>query len=109
MSLLCWVLGRWDEVLSDSYHQLEPCIIVQYLFKLCNKTSKALTLLNVKNSGEEVARYNRLAVEVNRLIRETTIGDKLPEVWAAPLGFKFPQASWESYRQKALQFRQDGA
>ena len=61
-----------------------------------------------RNSGDEVARYNRLAAEVNSLIREATIGDKLPGVWAAPLGFKYPQESWESYRQKALQFRQDG-
>ena len=49
-----------------------------------------------RNSREAMAKYNRLAVEeVNRLIREATIGDKLPGVWAAPLGFKFPQESEE--------------
>ena len=75
------MLGRWDEVLSDSYHQLEPCIIVQYLFKLCNKTSKALTLLNVKNSGEELARARLLLFYSVRV----TLGEGLRLLGITPL------------------------
>jgi len=50
------LLAQWDEALADSYHQLEPCVIVQYMFNLANATSKALTVLPVKGSPEEVAK-----------------------------------------------------
>lgn len=54
------LLAQWDEALADSYHQLEPCVIVQYLFSLANSTSKALKVLPVKGSAQDVAQARTL-------------------------------------------------
>ena len=49
-------LGCWDEVLSSSYRELEPAILVSYLFRLANFTNKAFKVLAVKGQPDDVAR-----------------------------------------------------
>ena len=52
---LVLTLAQYDENLANTYHNLEPSILVKYLFKLCNDTSKAIKVLNVKSAEEETA------------------------------------------------------
>ena len=39
----------------DAYVDMEPCSLVQYLFQLCNLSSKAFKRLRVKEEATEVA------------------------------------------------------
>jgi len=38
--LVVVVAARWEEVLSYSYQQLEPCFIVKYLFNIVASTNR---------------------------------------------------------------------
>ena len=40
VSSLTVVSAQWEEVLSSSYHQLEPSLIVHYLFTLVGSTNR---------------------------------------------------------------------
>lgn len=57
---LAFHIGCWDEVLSTSYQELEPAVIVKYLFKLANLTNRCMKCLTVKGQDEEVARARLL-------------------------------------------------
>ncbi|XP_042224146.1 probable arginine--tRNA ligase, mitochondrial isoform X2 [Homarus americanus] len=48
-------IARFDEVLVQTYRELEPCILVSYLFKLCGTINNAIKLLQVKSAPLEVA------------------------------------------------------
>ncbi|XP_069177648.1 probable arginine--tRNA ligase, mitochondrial isoform X2 [Procambarus clarkii] len=48
-------IARFDEVLVETYKELEPCILVNYLFMLCGSINNALKHLNVKGAPIEVA------------------------------------------------------
>ncbi|XP_037773741.1 probable arginine--tRNA ligase, mitochondrial [Penaeus monodon] len=48
-------IARFDEILMDSYKEMEPCILVNYLLKLCGIINRALKTLKVKSSPKEVA------------------------------------------------------
>ena len=50
-------IGLWDECLKDSYDELDPSLIVKYLFKLCKYTNKCFKELTVKGMDPETARY----------------------------------------------------
>jgi len=54
-------LGRFRQVLQDCHDQLEPCILVRYLFDLSHSISAALKLLPVKNQPIKIA-TTRLAL-----------------------------------------------
>ena len=54
-------MARFGEVLRDSYLGLESSYLVLYLFRLCNLTSKALKVLNVKGEEPDIA-FARLAL-----------------------------------------------
>ena len=41
---LIFRIAQFDEVIRDAYVTLEPCVIVQYLFKLCGNISKCYSL-----------------------------------------------------------------
>eukprot|EP00088_Acartia_fossae_P062376 TRINITY_DN7526_c0_g1_i3.p1 TRINITY_DN7526_c0_g1~~TRINITY_DN7526_c0_g1_i3.p1 ORF type:complete len:587 (-),score=60.18 TRINITY_DN7526_c0_g1_i3:398-2125(-) len=53
---LVFHLGQWDECLKQSYTELDPSIIVRYLFKLCNFTNKCFKELTVKGEDPDLAR-----------------------------------------------------
>ncbi|XP_055377440.1 probable arginine--tRNA ligase, mitochondrial isoform X2 [Condylostylus longicornis] len=42
-------IAKFPEVIIKSHQELESCILVNYLFSLCNTTSRALKYLNIKN------------------------------------------------------------
>ena len=48
-------LAQFDEALAECYKDLQPSILVWYLFALCDDTSKAIRVLQVKDSPEEIA------------------------------------------------------
>ena len=48
-------LAQFDEALAECYKDLQPSILVWYLFALCDDTSKAIKVLQVKDSPEEIA------------------------------------------------------
>ncbi|XP_064089238.1 probable arginine--tRNA ligase, mitochondrial [Macrobrachium nipponense] len=62
ISLVCEI-ARFDEVLTETYRELEPCILVNYLFKLSGSINSALKQLQVKSSPLEIAKA-RLALFV---------------------------------------------
>lgn len=47
-------------MLAEAYQELEACILVNYLFRLCNSINKALKVLNVKNSSSTIAQQRIL-------------------------------------------------
>ena len=53
-------LGKFDEVVRDSYVEMEPCHIVQFMFRLCNDTSKAIKMLPVKKADSDELASQRL-------------------------------------------------
>ncbi|CAL4061320.1 unnamed protein product, partial [Meganyctiphanes norvegica] len=48
-------ISRFDEVLFECYESLEPCVLVNYLFKLSNTINAAFKKLPVKTAPEEIA------------------------------------------------------
>ena len=59
---LIYAIAIFEEVIKSSYSQLEPCILVNYLFRLCNTTSKALKTLEVKNASNLQIAHERMAL-----------------------------------------------
>ncbi|XP_065161588.1 probable arginine--tRNA ligase, mitochondrial [Atheta coriaria] len=57
-------LAKYPDILSQTEEQLEACILVTYLFHLCNHISKALKVLNVKDQ-EAVLASQRLLLFKN--------------------------------------------
>lgn len=55
-------LAQFDEALMLSYVHMEPSMLVSYLMRLCNDTSKAFKVLHVKGCGDEDVASARLAL-----------------------------------------------
>jgi arginyl-tRNA synthetase len=51
---------RFEDILTETSQELEACILVNYLFRLCNCINKAIKVLNVKNSSYVVAQQRIL-------------------------------------------------
>ncbi|XP_076031349.1 arginyl-tRNA synthetase, mitochondrial [Oratosquilla oratoria] len=47
-------IARFDEIVCGSLKELEPCILVNYLFRFSGLVNKALQQLTVKNAPKEV-------------------------------------------------------
>ena len=60
-------LAQFDENLAQSYKHLEPCILVKYLFELCNDSNKATKVLKVKGTNEEIAIPRFILFQVTRV------------------------------------------
>ncbi|KAK8384446.1 hypothetical protein O3P69_009329 [Scylla paramamosain] len=48
-------IARFDEVLVETYHELEACVLLAYLFRLCSVTNAAFKQLQIKGAQQEVA------------------------------------------------------
>ena len=59
---LIFRLSLFEEALRDSYVNLEPSLLVTYLFELCSDTSKALAHLGVKDAPDRPTARQRLAL-----------------------------------------------
>ncbi|XP_070137399.1 probable arginine--tRNA ligase, mitochondrial [Drosophila bipectinata] len=57
---LVYELARFDQNVWQSKEQLETCVLVNYLFGLCNTTSRALKRLPVKQEACRQKQYQRL-------------------------------------------------
>uniref|UniRef100_A0A1A9Z6J4 Probable arginine--tRNA ligase, mitochondrial n=1 Tax=Glossina pallidipes TaxID=7398 RepID=A0A1A9Z6J4_GLOPL len=57
---LLHILGRYPQVLWQTKEQLEACILVNYLFNLCNSTSRCLKRLPVKTEENILKQKQRL-------------------------------------------------
>ncbi|XP_050442821.1 probable arginine--tRNA ligase, mitochondrial [Adelges cooleyi] len=53
-------LCRFEDILAETRQSLEACILVNYLFRLCNSINRALKVLNVKNSVTPLAEQRLL-------------------------------------------------
>ena len=59
---LVFRVGLFEEALRDSYINLEPSVLVHYLFDLCSDTSKAFAHLGVKDAPDPETARQRLAL-----------------------------------------------
>ncbi|CAH0545875.1 unnamed protein product [Brassicogethes aeneus] len=59
-------LAKFQEVLLASQEQLEACILVNYLFHLCNHISKALKVLQIKGANPDIASQRLLLFNTSR-------------------------------------------
>ncbi|EDX12032.1 GD19955 [Drosophila simulans] len=57
---LLYALARFDQSVWQSKEQLEACVLVNYLFGLCNATSRALKRLPVKQESSQEKQLQRL-------------------------------------------------
>ena len=55
-------LAQYDETLAESYLNLEPSVLVKYLFDLCRDVGQAIHVLQVKGCESEELRLARLAL-----------------------------------------------
>lgn len=53
-------ISQFPEIVENSFHSLEPCTIVNYLFKLSHATSTATRFLRVKDMDEDVSKARML-------------------------------------------------
>ncbi|XP_063709551.1 probable arginine--tRNA ligase, mitochondrial isoform X2 [Culicoides brevitarsis] len=64
-------LGKFPEAIARAHKTQEACVIVNYLFSLCNTTSKALKKLNIKQEPNEERKsqrqllFNRVKLTLN--------------------------------------------
>jgi arginyl-tRNA synthetase len=55
-------LAQFEENLAEAYSRLDPSVMVKYLMKLSNDTSKAIKVLNIKNESDPDTAKVRLAL-----------------------------------------------
>ncbi|XP_055945021.1 probable arginine--tRNA ligase, mitochondrial [Argiope bruennichi] len=63
-------LARFDEVIYNSYIDLEPCVLVHYLFTLRNDIGRAIKVLPVKGSSLYVAKARLLLFHAAHLVMQ---------------------------------------
>ncbi|XP_035221485.1 probable arginine--tRNA ligase, mitochondrial isoform X2 [Stegodyphus dumicola] len=61
-------LAKFDEVIYKTYADLEPCILVHYLFLLRNEIGRAIKVLPVKGSNPYVGRARLLLFHAAQLV-----------------------------------------
>ncbi|XP_065084628.1 uncharacterized protein ArgRS-m [Ochlerotatus camptorhynchus] len=59
LNLIC-ELANYDAALTEAAEKQEACILVNYLFGLCNATNRCIQTLNVKNESSKEKRIQRL-------------------------------------------------
>lgn len=74
---------RFEDVLTETNQYLEACILVNYLFRLCNCINKALKVLNIKNSSSTLAQQRILLFRRAR----DTLGTGMKMLGLTPLKF----------------------
>jgi arginyl-tRNA synthetase len=57
---LIQLIAQFPEVVESTFKSLEPCTIVNYLFKLSHATSAASTFLRVKDMDPEISKARML-------------------------------------------------
>lgn len=57
---LVTVMDQFDSTIDSATESLEACVLVSYLFNLCNASSKALKRVSVKNESNEELKEEKL-------------------------------------------------
>ncbi|XP_068086074.1 probable arginine--tRNA ligase, mitochondrial [Anabrus simplex] len=68
VTLLVQEIARFEEVLRRSYAELEACILVNYLFQLCNLINRAFKVLPVKHEESHIASQRLMLFHSARLV-----------------------------------------
>nr|CAD7457317.1 unnamed protein product [Timema tahoe] len=66
--LLVIEVARFGEVLNKSHEELEACILVTYLFRLCNLTNQAFKVLRIKDQDPHIASQRLLLFHSSRRV-----------------------------------------
>ncbi|KFM81849.1 putative arginine--tRNA ligase, mitochondrial, partial [Stegodyphus mimosarum] len=66
-------LAKFDEVIYKTYADLEPCILVHYLFLLRNEIGRAIKVLPVKGSNPYVGRARLLLFHAAQLVLKKSL------------------------------------
>nr|CAD7395556.1 unnamed protein product [Timema cristinae] len=66
--LLVVEVARFDEVLNKSHEELEACVLVSYLFRLCNLTNQAFKVLRIKDQDPHIASQRLLLFHSSRRV-----------------------------------------
>ncbi|KAG8196979.1 hypothetical protein JTE90_013129 [Oedothorax gibbosus] len=74
-------LAKFDEVIYHCYVDLEPCVLVHYVFGLRNEVGRAIKVLTVKGSSPYVARARLLLFHTAYLV----LGKSLQILGITPL------------------------
>ncbi|XP_064474659.1 probable arginine--tRNA ligase, mitochondrial [Ornithodoros turicata] len=61
-------LARWDETVLEAYSEMEPCVLVQYLFSLSHAVSRANKALMVKGQDSDLASARLLLFHASRKV-----------------------------------------
>ncbi|KAK2579032.1 hypothetical protein KPH14_002825 [Odynerus spinipes] len=61
---LVFIISKFDNAVLKSYQDLEPCILVTYLFQLSQVINKALKILKVKGEAADVSNQRLLLFHV---------------------------------------------
>lgn len=59
-----YFLNSLEQAFWESYDELEPCVLVSYLFKLCNRISKCLKELKIQSETNREIAQTRLKLFV---------------------------------------------
>lgn len=78
---LALTISQFPDVVKSACQALEPCIIVQYLFKLAHVTSQANNVLRVKGTDSKIAEARMLLFWASK----TTLANGLKLVSVDPL------------------------
>nr|XP_031834584.1 probable arginine--tRNA ligase, mitochondrial [Nomia melanderi] len=62
------LISRFDEIILQSYQDLEPCVLVVYLYRLSKAVNTALISLNIKNESADVGNQRLLLFHVSKLV-----------------------------------------
>ncbi|XP_043259470.1 probable arginine--tRNA ligase, mitochondrial [Colletes gigas] len=62
------LISQFDEVILKSYKELEPCILVVYLFSLCNAVSKTFKNLRIKGESSDLGNQRLLLFHTVKII-----------------------------------------
>uniref|UniRef100_A0A1B6CFH1 Probable arginine--tRNA ligase, mitochondrial n=1 Tax=Clastoptera arizonana TaxID=38151 RepID=A0A1B6CFH1_9HEMI len=66
--LLIQEIARFDDILLNSFNNLEACTLVKYLFQLCNATSRALKVLKIKHETRDIGAQRLLLFNRSKIV-----------------------------------------
>lgn len=78
---LALTISQLPDITKSSCQAMDPCILVQYLFKLAHITSQANNVLNVKGANPDLAEARLLLLWTAK----TTLGNGLKLLGIDPL------------------------
>ena len=78
---LALAVSQFPDIVKSSYQSMEPCVVVQYLFKLAHVMSQANSALRIKDADPSLAEARMLLFWAAR----TTLANGLKLIGISPL------------------------